>query len=111
MNVALGNFATCAAKSCFWYIPIGWFGGFNRMKSNWIAWGVTLGEGILLLGAGVVLGAYWLMLPVWMRSCAGFGLGLAFVAVGFRFYRFQRKQRRAVETPVQAPRDEVSVRC
>lgn len=81
------------------------------MNSNWIAWGITLGEGILLLAAGVVLSAYWLMLPVWMRSCAGFGLGLGVAMVVLRFYRFRRKQRRRIETPVEGARDEVSVRC
>jgi hypothetical protein len=64
------------------------------MRSNWIAWGITIGEGILLLGFGVVLGEYWLMLPVWMRSTAGVGLGMASVILAYRFFKFRRRQKR-----------------
>jgi hypothetical protein len=60
------------------------------MRSNWIAWGITIGEGILLLGFGIVLSEYWLMLPVWMRSSAGFGLGIGFLIVVYRFFKFRR---------------------
>jgi hypothetical protein len=61
-----------------------------KTKTNWIAWGITLGEGLLLLAFGIVLSQYWLMLPVWMRSSAGLSLGLAFATVGYRFFKFQR---------------------
>jgi len=64
-------------------------------KSNWIAWGITIGEGILLLGFAIVLSQYWLMLPVWMRSSAGVGLGTAFVIVAYRFFKFQRTGKRS----------------
>ncbi len=64
------------------------------MKSNWIVWGVTVGELILLAAFGIVLSEYWLMLPVWMRSTAGIGLGLAIAIVVFRFFKSQRSRKR-----------------
>lgn len=64
------------------------------MRSNWIAWGITIGEGLLLLAFGIVLSEYWLMLPVWMRSTAGTGLGLAFAILAYRFFKFRRRQKR-----------------
>jgi len=64
------------------------------MKPIWLAWSVTLGEAILLFAFAIVLSQYWLMLPVWMRSAAGFCLGLAFVTVAFRFFKFRRSKKR-----------------
>jgi hypothetical protein len=75
------------------------------MSSKWIAWGITCGQIILLLGCGVVLSEYWLMLPVWMRNSAGAGLGLAFAIVGFRFFKFQRKQKRLALKKIEPERE------
>jgi hypothetical protein len=66
----------------------------TRPKPNWIAWAITLGEGFVVLVFGIILSQYWLMLPVWMRSGAGLFLGLAFLVVGFRFFKFRRNQNR-----------------
>jgi hypothetical protein len=55
---------------------------------NWIAWAITIGEGLLLLAFGIVLSQYWLMLPGWMRSSAAFGLTLAVAIVAWRFFKF-----------------------
>ena len=55
---------------------------------NWIAWGITIGEALLLLAFGIVLGQYWLMLPIWMRSCAALGLIVAVALVARRFLKF-----------------------
>ncbi|HEY6228372.1 MAG TPA: hypothetical protein VI282_14725 [Verrucomicrobiae bacterium] len=55
---------------------------------NLIAWGITIGEALLLLAFGIVLGQYWLMLPIWMRSCAAFSLVVAVVFVTWRFFKF-----------------------
>ena len=55
---------------------------------NWIAWGITIGEALLLLAFGIVLGQYWLMLPIWMRSCAALGLVAAAIIVAWRFFKF-----------------------
>ena len=79
------------------------------MRSNWIAWGITIGEGILLLGFGVVLSEYWLMLPVWMRSTAGFGLGTAFAILAYRFFKFRRRQNRLASTKTQPERESAEV--
>jgi hypothetical protein len=65
-----------------------------RTKPIWLAWSITVGEVILLLAFAIVLSQYWLMLPVWMRSSAGFCLGLAFLAVALRFFTFQRAKKR-----------------
>jgi hypothetical protein len=62
---------------------------------NWIAWAVTIGEMALLMAFGFVLSQYWLMLPVWMRSTAGFGLGFAMVVVAYRFFKFRRSKKAA----------------
>jgi len=75
------------------------------MRAKWIAWGITLGQVILLAGCGVVLGEYWLMLPVWMRNSAGAGLGLALVVVGVRFFKFQRSQKRVAPQKIERERE------
>ena len=36
-----------------------------RKKPRWLAWAVSVGELILLLGFAFALSRYWLMLPVW----------------------------------------------
>jgi hypothetical protein len=61
----------------------------TKTRTNWIAWGITFGEGLLLLVCAIVLSQYWLMLRVWMRSTAGVCLGLAFLVVGYRFFKFR----------------------
>ena len=52
-----------------------------------------IGEAILLLAFGIVLSQYWLMLPVWMRSCAGLGLSAAFAMVAYRFFKFRSSRK------------------
>jgi hypothetical protein len=61
-----------------------------RKKPRWLAWAISIGEVILLLGFAFALSRYWLMLPVWMRRTAGVFLAVAFVAVGYRLIRFIR---------------------
>jgi hypothetical protein len=82
------------------------------MKRNWIAWAVTMGEGLLILAAAVVLSQYWLMLPVRLRFGAAFVLGFAFAALVYRFYKFRRNQPRKIKTVTPPkPNEEISVRC
>lgn len=61
---------------------------------NWIALGITIGEALLLLAFGIVLGQYWMMLPIWMRSCAAFGLVVAVALVAWRFLRYGGESRK-----------------
>jgi hypothetical protein len=70
---------------------------------NWIAWGITIGETLLLLAFGIVLGQYWLMLPIWMRSCAAFGLILAIAFVTWRFLKFGAGKKSAYDAGAKTP--------
>jgi hypothetical protein len=60
----------------------------------WIAWSITIGETLLLLGLSFGLTQYWLMLPVWMRSCAALALTLGFLLIAYRFFNHTAKKKR-----------------
>lgn len=81
----------------------------SATKPMWLAWAVTLGEALLLGAFALALSRYWLMLPIWMRSTAGTCLAVAAAIVLFRFYRFYRRRKRAVNFPKEdAPQQTVS---
>ncbi|HUS35994.1 MAG TPA: hypothetical protein VM680_11645 [Verrucomicrobiae bacterium] len=77
-------------------------------KPTWLAWAVTLAEVVLLGGFAVALSRYWLMLPIWMRSTAGWCVGLAAAIVFFRMFRFYRRRKRVVNFPKEEARPQTA---
>jgi hypothetical protein len=61
-----------------------------KRPRGWIALTITIGEVAVLSYFAFVLSQYWLMLPVWMRTTAALGLGLAFALVGYRFWKARK---------------------
>jgi len=58
-----------------------------------LAWAITIGEAILLLGMAYCLADYWLMLPVWMRTLGAIVLASLALLGSIRVGRFLWKLR------------------
>src|SRR5687768_6708667 len=78
----------------------------DRRRSIRIAWGITIGEAILLGAMIYVFVDYWLMLPIRFRVAGLSGLGVLTLIILFRIVRFHRSLLRLDKMPPshQAPK-------